>query len=431
MLIPAQDANKIKHNVIETFFTMELQLFGINHKTSNVAEREKFIINESNQILLDSHLKKLFGNDFESFFGISTCNRTEIYLVGKPGISKHIFKEVIKLLNVKDISDDSFYFLSNHDALAHMCKVASGIDSQVLGEQEIFGQFKTALRNAKEYKIIGNKLSYFADKVIEIAKKARTDTEIGLNSLSVSGLAMKLIKNIFEAPENQNILVIGAGSLSKSVIENLYDKGIRNIKLVNRTVKKINLGKNFEILSSSLDSLHDQLELADIVISSSITEVPLIGKGAIENALKFRKNKPILLIDLGVPRNIEDEIRGIEQAYLYSIDDIEKITQENFGQRSIEAEKAMNIIALESKSKLEAFSEKSSKDLASLQLDQFLSSLSSHEIQQFKTNGNYSNLVDSIKSMNIANKNLNDFQDLKNLDDHVIKSMIKRFFSNA
>ena len=312
-----------------------------------------------------------------------------------------------------------------------MCKVASGIDSQVLGEQEIFGQFKTALRNAKEYKIIGNKLSYFADKVIEIAKKARTDTEIGLNSLSVSGLAMKLIKNIFEAPENQNILVIGAGSLSKSVIENLYDRGIRNIKLVNRTVKKINLGKNFEILSSSLDSLHDQLELADIVISSSITEVPLIGKGAIENALKFRKNKPILLIDLGVPRNIEDEIRGIEQAYLYSIDDIEKITQENFGQRSIEAEKAMNIIALESKSKLEAFSEKSSKDLASLQLDQFLSSLSSHEIEQFKTNGNYSNLVDSIKSMNIANKNLNDFQDLKNLDDHVIKSMIKRFFSNA
>ena len=147
--------------------------------------------------------------------------------------------------------------------------------------------------------------------------------------------------------------------------------------------------------------------------------------------MKVRKNKPILLIDLGVPRNIEDEIRGIEQAYLYSIDDIEKITQENFGQRSIEAEKAMNIIALESKSKLEAFSEKSSKDLASLQLDQFLSSLSSHEIEQFKTNGNYSNLVDSIKSMNIANNDLNDFQDLKNLDDHVIKSMIKRFFSNA
>ncbi len=312
-----------------------------------------------------------------------------------------------------------------------MCKVASGIDSQVLGEQEILGQFKTAVKNAKEYNIIGKRLSYFADKVIEIAKKARTETNIGLNSLSVSGLALKLIKNIFEAPENQNVLVIGAGSLSKSVISNLYDKGIHNIKLVNRTIKKINLNKNFEILSSSLDSLHDQLELADIVISSSITDLPIIGKGAIENALKVRKNKPILLIDLGVPRNIEDEIRDIEQAYLFSIDDIEKITQDNFGQRSIEAEKAMNIIVLESKSKLEDFSSKSSKDDANLQLEKFLNSLSSDEIEQFKSNGNYSNLVESIKSMNITDEGFNNFQDIKNLDDHIIKSMIKRFFSNA
>ena len=410
---------------------MELQLFGINHKTSNVAEREKFIINESNQILLDSHLKNIFQDDIESFFGISTCNRTEIYLVGKSGISEKVFYEILKILNINDISSDSFYFLSNHDALVHMCKVASGIDSQVLGEQEILGQFKTALKNAKEYNIIGKKLSYFADKVIEIAKKARTETNIGLNSLSVSGLALKLIKNIFEAPENQNVLVIGAGSLSKSVISNLYDKGIHNIKLVNRTIKKINLNKNFEILSSSLDSLHDQLELADIVISSSITDLPIIGKGAIENALKVRKNKPILLIDLGVPRNIEDEIRDIEQAYLFSIDDIEKITQDNFGQRSIEAEKAMNIIVLESKSKLEDFSSKSSKDDANLQLEKFLNSLSSDEIEQFKSNGNYSNLVESIKSMNITDEGFNNFQDIKNLDDHIIKSMIKRFFSNA
>ena len=385
---------------------MELQLFGINHKTSNVAEREKFIINESNQILLDSHLKNIFQDDIESFFGISTCNRTEIYLVGKSGISEKVFYEILKKLNINDISSDSFYFLSNHDALVHMCKVASGIDSQVLGEQEILGQFKTAVKNAKEYNIIGKRLSYFADKVIEIAKKARTETNIGLNSLSVSGLALKLIKNIFEAPENQNVLVIGAGSLSKSVISNLYDKGIHNIKLVNRTIKKINLNKNFEILSSSLDSLHDQLELADIVISSSITDLPIIGKGAIENALKVRKNKPILLIDLGVPRNIEDEIRDIEQAYLFSIDDIEKITQDNFGQRSIEAEKAMNIIVLESKSKLEDFSSKSSKDDANLQLEKFLNSLSSDEIEQFKSNGNYSNLVESIKSMNITDEGL-------------------------
>ena len=308
---------------------MELQLFGINYKTSNVAEREQFIINESNQIILDNHLKSLFKRDLESFYGISTCNRTEIYMVGKPGISKEVFREVANTLKLDNISEDSFYFLENHDALVHMIKVASGIDSQVLGEQEIFGQFKAALKRARSHKIIGNKLSFLSDKVIEISKQARTETEIGLNSLSISGLALRLIRNIFEEPKNQNVLILGAGSLAQNVMENMYKKGICNIKAVNRTPKKIKLNNNFEIFSSSLDSLHDELETADIVVASSITEIPLIGKGAIENALKKRKYRPILLIDLGVPRNIEDEIKNIEQAYLFSIDDIEKITQDN------------------------------------------------------------------------------------------------------
>ena len=407
---------------------MELQLFGINHKTSNVAEREQFIINESNQIILDNHLKSLFKRDLESFYGISTCNRTEIYMVGKPGISKEVFKEVANTLKLDNISEDSFYFLENHDALVHMIKVASGIDSQVLGEQEIFGQFKAALKRARSHKIIGNKLSFLSDKVIEISKQARTETEIGLNSLSISGLALRLIRNIFEEPKNQNVLILGAGSLAQNVMENMYKKGICNIKAVNRTPKKIKLNNNFEILSSSLDSLHDELETADIVVASSITEIPLIGKGAIENALKKRKYRPILLIDLGVPRNIEDEIKNIEQAYLFSIDDIEKITQDNYGKRSIEAEKAMNIIALEAKLALNSLSLKTSKDRMNLQLEEFLRSLSDKEIEQFRLLKNYSSLVQSIKTMDLRDDEFNNFADIKNLDDHIIESMIKRFF---
>ena len=407
---------------------MELQLFGINHKTSNVAEREQFIINESNQIILDNHLKSLFKRDLESFYGISTCNRTEIYMVGRPGISKEVFREVANTLKLDNISEDSFYFLENHDALVHMIKVASGIDSQVLGEQEIFGQFKAALKRARSHKIIGNKLSFLSDKVIEISKQARTETEIGLNSLSISGLALRLIRNIFEEPKNQNVLILGAGSLAQNVMENMYKKGICNIKAVNRTPKKIKLNNNFEILSSSLDSLHDELETADIVVASSITEIPLIGKGAIENALKKRKYRPILLIDLGVPRNIEDEIKNIEQAYLFSIDDIEKITQDNYGKRSIEAEKAMNIIALEAKLALNSLSLKTSKDRMNLQLEEFLRSLSDKEIEQFRLLKNYSSLVQSIKTMDLRDDKFNNFADIKNLDDHIIESMIKRFF---
>ena len=410
---------------------MELQLFGINHKTSNVSEREKFIINESNQILLNIHLKEVFKKDIESFFGISTCNRTELYLIGKKNISREVLANIFEVLKIDDIPKDSFYFLQGHDALVHMCKVASGIDSQVLGEQEIFGQFKSAYKKAKNINILGRNLSYLSEKVIEISKKARTETNIGLNSLSVSGLALKLVKNIFENPHDQNVLVVGAGSLAQNVIENLYKKGINKIKSVNRTIKKISLNNSYEILSTSLDALHDELENADIVIASSSTELPLIGKGAIENALKVRKNKPILLIDLGVPRNIEEEIRNIEQVYLFSIDDIEKITQENYGQRTIEAEKAMNIIVLEAHKALELYSEKSSKDNISIQLEAFLSNLSNTELEQFKNSNDFSELVKAIKTMSIDNMVLNNFEDIKKIDDHVIESMIKRLLDNA
>ena len=410
---------------------MELQLFGINHKTSNVSEREKFIINESNQILLDNHLKKIFKNKLDSFFGISTCNRSEFYFYGKSEILSEVFNEVMIALSIKDIRKDSFYFLNGHDALVHMSKVASGIDSQVLGEQEILGQFKNAIRSAKELKILNGKLLNFSNKVIEISKKARTQTNIGLNPLSVSGLALKLVQNIFEDPKDQNVLIVGAGSLANSVMNNFFKKGICRIKSVNRSVKKSKLDNDYEILSSSLDSLHDELEITDIVIASSTTELPLIGKGAIENALKARKNKPILLIDLGVPRNIEEEIKSIEQAYLFSIDDIEKITQENYGQRTIEAEKAMNIIALESQTALDSSHFKNSKDKINNELNEFLSNLSSDELIQFKSSKDFSELVKAIKTSDINNAGSNNFEDLKNLDNHIIESMIKRYIENA
>ena len=410
---------------------MELQLFGINHKTSDVSEREKFIINESNQILLDNHLKNIFNNKLESFFGISTCNRTEFYYFGELSISSNIFDEVMNILGKDDINKDNFYFLDRHDALVHMCKVASGIDSQVLGEQEILGQFKKALKIAQELKIVNGKLLTLSNKVLEISKKARTKTDIGLNSLSVSGLAYKLVKNIFEEPKDQNILIVGAGSLAHSVMENLFKNGINKIKSVNRSVKKIKLDNDYELISSSLESLHDELEFADIVIASSVTELPLIGKGAVENALKKRKYKPMLLIDLGVPRNIEDETRKIEQVYLFSIDDIEKITQENYGQRSIEAEKAMNIIALEARNALDSLSLKDTKDRISIQLEEFLKGLSPQEIIQFKDSKDFSGLISSIKTINIENPKYNNFEDIKKLDDHIVESMIKRFIENA
>ena len=410
---------------------MQLQLFGINHRTSKVSERERFIMNELNQSSLNIALKEKFGNKLDSFFGLSTCNRTEVYLLADSVIAEEIMRETKLILGINDIPDTSFYFLYDQDALVHMSKVASGIDSQVLGEQEIFGQFKRAISIAKETNVISSKLLSYSDKVLEIVKKTRTKTDIGLNPLSVSGLSLKLIKNIFENPKDQNVLILGAGNLAQAVIDNLHKSGITNVKAINRSVKKITISDSLQITPLALNKLHDELEHSDIVIASAATEIPLIGKGAIENALKARKNKPMLLIDLSVPRNIEEEIKEIEQIYLFTIDDIEKITQDNFGQRQIEAEKALNMIVIDSQTALFEIKEKSSKDKIKNQLESFLSQLSEEEINRFKSAEDLKQMIANLAVIKLEDKTLKRVLDIENLEPHVIESMFKRYIENA
>ena len=410
---------------------MQLQLFGINHRTSKVSERERFIMNELNQSSLNIALKEKFGNKLDSFFGLSTCNRTEVYLLADPVIAEEIMRETKLILDINDIPDTSFYFLYDQDALVHMSKVASGIDSQVLGEQEIFGQFKRAISIAKETNVISSKLLSYSDKVLEIVKKTRTKTDIGLNPLSVSGLSLKLIKNIFENPKDQNVLILGAGNLAQAVIDNLHKSGITNVKAINRSVKKITISESLQIIPLALNKLHDELEHSDVVIASAATEIPLIGKGAIENALKARKNKPMLLIDLSVPRNIEEEIKEIEQIYLFTIDDIEKITQDNFGQRQIEAEKALNMIVIDSQTALFEIKEKSSKDKIKNQLESFLSQLSEEEINRFKSAEDLKQMIANLAVIKFEDKTLKRVLDIENLEPHVIESMFKRYIENA
>ena len=410
---------------------MELQLFGINHKTSEVSEREKFIINELNQEYLNKNLKKKFGYKLDAFFGLSTCNRTEMYLTGETGIAKQILHESKLLLETEGIPDSSFYFLSNQDAIVHMAKVASGIDSQILGEQEILGQFKSAMQVAIDSNILKGKLLAYSQKVLKIVKRARTNTQIGLNPLSVSGLSLKLVKNIFEKPEEQNVLVLGAGSLAQAVIENLHNKGINKIKAVNRSIKTMDIADNFKITSSKLDKLHSHLENADIVIASATTDIPLIGKGAVENALRVRRNKPMLLIDLSVPRNIEEEIKNIEQVYLFSIDDIEKITQDNLGQREIEAEKALNLIVIESQKAILDLNEKNLKDKTKLQLEIFLNNLSKDELERFKTAEDLKQMIMNIAVIKLEENPNIILPDIEEIKPHIIESMFKRYIDNA
>jgi len=322
----------------------EIHLIGINHKTSKVSDRERFIIDDSNLIYLNDFLRLKLDKKISGFFGLSTCNRTEIYFYGEEGVENDVLKLTKEALNISDIPNKNFYIYDSLKALEHMCRVCCGIDSQVVGEQEIFGQFKNAYNSAKAFKIVGKELMIYVEKVFEIAKKVRTETKIGINPLSVSGLSFNLVKEIFENPENKKVLVIGGGDLAKSIIKNLFDKGVRSISAINRTIKEIKISEDFSIIPMPLNLVHREIVNADIVICSASSLTPIIGKGAVENALKNRGNKPMMIIDLAVPRNVEPEIKDLELVYLFSIDDIEKISQDNLEERLVEAGRGKEII---------------------------------------------------------------------------------------
>ena len=323
---------------------MELQLFGINHKTSKLSERELFIINDSNQDDFINFFQEEFGHFVESFFALSTCNRTEIYYFGAPGTSISIAQKTLEFLGCNDYVRDGLYFFNEEAAIEHMCCVASGLDSQVLGEQEILGQFKKSVQNYTKLGFLNNQLLRVTDEIISIAKAARTETKVGHNPLSISGLSLKIVQEIFEDPTKQKLTIVGAGQMAMNVIENFYENGIKNIQAVNRSKKFLQINDSFSLVTSNLFKLGTLIETTDILVTSVNSPLPIIGKGLIEDAMRLRANKPMLLIDLGVPRNVEDQVRDLEYAYLFTIQDIELVTQENLDERSAEALKAMQII---------------------------------------------------------------------------------------
>ena len=411
---------------------MNLHLFGINHKTSDVSERERFIIDESAHIFLENYLKDKFQESLGSFFGLSTCNRTEFYFIADDNIVNDLFNSIKHALDINNISDSHFYFFNREDAFIHMCKVASGIDSQVIGEQEIFGQFKDAYKNADDLNLIRSDLRLYIDKTIEISKRIRTSTKIGINPLSVSGLALNLVRKIFENPEDQNILIVGGGEMAKSIIESLYKSGIRNINAINRSIKTINITGNFNVMSMPLSSSQKYLEAADIVIASATTSLPIIGKGALESALRARKNKPMLLIDLAVPRNIEPEIKSLEQVYLFSIDDIEKITKDNFGERIAEAEKASNLIVQEVQIANTEIINKIKKRNLKKDLEELINLLSEDDISLLKKNVLNNIDLDTFFIKKAKEKGISKaIEGIQDFNKSSVKEIIKGLINNA
>ncbi len=322
---------------------MHLVALGINHKTAPVALREQAAFDL--QALPDALRAVTKAGAGEATI-LSTCNRTEIYC-GLDGASDESlidwFCDYHKL--APRTVRPHLYVHDGRTAVAHAFRVASGLDSLVLGEPQILGQMKAAFAAAHKAGTTGKLLNRLFQHTFSVAKQVRTDTAIGANAVSVAYAAVSLARRIFDNLSHQTVLLIGAGEMIELAARHLKEQGIRRIIVANRTVERANsLAGIYGAEAVSLLELPDSLPAADIVISCTASILPLLGKGAVERALKARKHRPMFLVDLAVPRDIEPEVSELADVYLYTIDDLKGVIEENMESRQAAARQAETII---------------------------------------------------------------------------------------
>jgi len=324
---------------------MSLVAIGMNHKTASLDIREKFSLDkdESHKILKKLHSMPII----EEVFLLSTCNRTEIYCeIGDLRYVKNISRWLLKQkgLSIREF-EGYIYSYSDSSVVKHALSVASGLDSMVIGESQILSQLKNAFNEANHAETIGKNLDRLFQYAFSTAKEVRTDTKIGASSLSIANVAVSLTDQFYDDLSDKNALLIGAGETIYIAAKNLRKKNIKNIFVANRTLEKAEIiAKEVSGTAISLKDIPKHLKDSDIIISAVSGNVPLVGKGAVETALKYRKHKPIYMVDLGVPRNIEAEVKDLPDIFLYTIDNIQELVRKNYNTRKEAAFDAQSII---------------------------------------------------------------------------------------
>ena len=323
---------------------MALLAYGINHRTASVDMREKMafsperVINALNEVRDEARLREVAI--------LSTCNRTELYCSIDADDSSPLLTWLGQhhSLPIEQISRCVYEFW-NEAAVRHLMRVAAGLDSMVLGEPQILGQLKTAYSVAQEAQTVGPELGRLFQHSFSAAKQIRTETGIGTNPVSVAFASVKLAKRIFSDLSDTNALLIGAGETVELVARHLVEQGVKHITVANRTLSRANaLAEEFKAHAITLSDIPLALPHADIVISSTASPLPILGKGAVEHALKLRKHKPMFMMDIAVPRDIEEEVAELADVYLYTVDDLQQVVEENRRQRQEAATKAESLV---------------------------------------------------------------------------------------
>ena len=320
---------------------MSITVIGINHKTATVSIREQVAFSPER---LREALHAVHNIAKENII-LSTCNRTEIYVADKKELSPDQLTKWLADFHSIAVDDLSpyIYHYTDDKAVQHLLRVACGLDSLVLGEPQILGQLKDAIQLASTEKSIGNQLNRLSQHVFSAAKKVRTQTNIGANPVSVAYAAVNLSKRIFSNLEQQTALLVGAGETIELVGRYLKANKIGKLIIANRSLENAQkLANEYGDGAKAipLTELHSHLHLADIVISSTAAPMPVIGKGMVEHALKKRKHNPIFMVDIAVPRDIEEEVAELDDIFLYTVDDLQNVIEENMKSREQAAEQA-------------------------------------------------------------------------------------------
>ena len=328
---------------------MHIVIVGLSHKTAPVEIRERLAFAPT---AMERPLQQLLAlPPVAEGLIVSTCNRVELCAATKePEAAMTALRRFLATYHEVDLDeiDDHLYDYQGEDAIRHLFRVASSLDSMVLGEPQILGQIKTAYGYAAEFKTAGLILNRFLHKAFSVAKRVRTETAIASNAVSVSFAAVELARKIFDRLDDKTVMIIGAGEMCELAARHFVTNGVSKVLVTNRTFERAEkLAAEFQGKAVPFEYFVEHLTEADIVLTSTGAPNFILGQRQMEEALKRRKNRPMFLIDIAVPRDIDPKINDLDNAYLYDVDDLQGVVQANLKERKKEAGKAEAIVEQE------------------------------------------------------------------------------------